>query len=570
MKSLRNSVVLFLLFFVHLPTFSQSFNLLKDINTGVSGSCLGYPREPLNLTEANGLLYFTVWGGAGTSPGLWKSDGTPAGTVRVKEVSSIDKMVNVNGTLFFSIEPNQELWKSDGTEAGTVVVANLVARNLTNVNGTLYFTTPDGLWKSDGTASGTVMIAGLSSAEQMSYINGTLYFLASNTLWKSDGTSAGTVPVTDNFYPFSRAISFIGANGNLYIAVTYFSIGQFEIWQSDGTDAGTTLIKRIDNGSTFSSTRNLTALNGIIYFFANSPTNGTSLYRTDGTDPGTFEVKELGAGSFPMELVVYNDKLFFAASDPVHGTELWTSDGTAAGTTLFKEINENVDASGPLESSPGNFLNINGTLFFSAINEARPEGSYGCGDARAELFKTDGTAAGTVLVKNIYDGAAGSSPSSLTNVGGNLFFVATDGLAGRELWTSNGSANGTSLVKNIFTTGGSNPRDFVLVNGIPYFVARDPRGGPSFLFGNELYITDGTISNTLQLRKFVTLGESFPQNPTAFKNQLFFSASSDFGSSKLWKNDGTHRGTTMVKDVTVAVPDNTPPVIVQIFVLSTR
>ena len=42
-----------------------------------------------------------------------------------------------------------------------------------------------------------------------------------------------------------------------------------------------------------------------------------------------------------------------------------------------------------------------------------------------------------------------SDPSSLTGVGGTLFFTADDGIHGRELWKSDGTKAGTVLVKDI-------------------------------------------------------------------------------------------------------------------------
>ncbi|NIP52547.1 MAG: hypothetical protein GWN61_15505, partial [candidate division Zixibacteria bacterium] len=43
--------------------------------------------------------------------------------------------------------------------------------------------------------------------------------------------------------------------------------------------------------------------------------------------------------SYPSSLINVNGTLFFAASDGIHGYELWKSDGTAAGTVMVKDIN---------------------------------------------------------------------------------------------------------------------------------------------------------------------------------------------------------------------------------------
>ena len=73
-----------------------------------------------------------------------------------------------------------------------------------------------------------------------------------------------------------------------------------------------------------------------------------------------------------------------------------------------------------------------------------------------ELWKSDGTAAGTTLVKNIRPGSGtSSSPRELTNVNGTLFFVADDGVTGQELWKSDGTAAGTVLVRDIHPGSGS-------------------------------------------------------------------------------------------------------------------
>jgi ELWxxDGT repeat protein len=133
-----------------------------------------------------------------------------------------------------------------------------------------------------------------------------------------------------------------------------------------------------------------------------------------------------------------NGTLYFVANDGTTGYELWKSDGTSAGTRLVRNIN-----SGGNSSYPRYLTNVSGTLFFSA-----DDGTKG-----HELWKSDGTPGGTVLVRDIRPASGGinfgSYPRHLANVNGTLFFAANDGTRGYELWKSDGTSTGTVLVKDI-------------------------------------------------------------------------------------------------------------------------
>jgi ELWxxDGT repeat protein len=465
--------------------------LVKDIFPGSQGSF------PLSLTNVNGTLFFSanfsIDGTTFDGRELWKSDGTADGTVLVKDIrpgtmSSLEEefpttFVTVGGTFFFRADDGtngRELWKSDGTAAGTVLVKNInpgccdefgnglnsspggAPPEFTNVSGTLFFSANDGttgreLWKSDGTAAGTVLVKdiqpGAFSGGQLrnglpqflTDLNGTLVFGADDgingrELWKSDGTAAGTVLVKDinpgagSAVPFETSPFECGpttclnnVNGTLFFGANDGTNG-IELWKSDGTAAGTVLVKDINPGTPGSSPQFLTNVNGTLFFRADDGTNGIELWKSDGTAAGTVLVEDINPGtpgSSPQFLTNVNGTLFFGANDGTNGIELWKSDGTAAGTVLVKDINPGTPGSGL------RFLtNVNGTLFFRA-----DDGSHG-----RELWQSDGTEAGTVLVQDIWLGPDSALPleaaptTFLANVTGTLFFHADDGTHGPELW----------------------------------------------------------------------------------------------------------------------------------------
>lgn len=463
--------------------------LVKDVNSLSLGSYPGYEAN------VNGVLYFTAFDIAHGRE-LWKTDGSSAGTVLVKDIfpgstgSSPAYLTNVNGTLYFTVRDpvlGRELWKSDGTTAGTVRISNfdsfttgygsfIYPGSLTNVNGTLFFSAAstsygNELWKSNGTIAGTVMVSDIhpgssyyrtyygvyaqyassSSPARLTNVNGTLFFTANDgshgrELWKSDGTSIGTVLIKDinpsfsESYQFpygtillpngSYANDFVNVNGTLYFSANDGSTG-YELWKSDGSDVGTVQIRDILPGPSSSLPSFLTNMNGTLFFSANDGTNGTELWKSNGSSAGTVLVNDIfpgfqypggpGLGSYPSAFTNVNGTLFFAANDGTNGTELWKSDGSSAGTVLIKDIRP-----GQLSSYPYRLTNVNGSLFFTALDGLR-------GD---ELWKSNGTNTGTEMFLEVMPGSAGSYPSQLVNMGGTLYFAANDGVHGSELWTS--------------------------------------------------------------------------------------------------------------------------------------
>jgi ELWxxDGT repeat protein len=151
--------------------------------------------------------------------------------------------------------------------------------------------------------------------------------------------------------------------------------------------------------------------------------------------------------------------LFFSANDGMTGRELWKSNGTTSGTVLVKDINP-----GFYFSDPRYLTAVDGTLFFTAFDFT----------SGRELWKSNGKAQGTALVKDINPGPSSSYAYHLTAVDGTLYFSANDGTTGQELWMSDGQAQGTVLVEDIQPgPSGSFPSSLRAVDGTLYLAADD-------------------------------------------------------------------------------------------------
>jgi ELWxxDGT repeat protein len=194
--------------------------------------------------------------------------------------------------------------------------------------------------------------------------------------------------------------------------------------------------------------------------------------------------------SAPESLTDVNGTLFFIANDGTHGRELWKTDGTEAGTVLVRDINPGAGA--VFNLTDPQLANLDGLLVFGAI-----DGPSGAAHGQ-ELWRSDGTEAGTVLVKDNLPGVASGSVSSLTVMGGDAFYTSTSihettGLNDSELWRTDGTAAGTQRVRDIHPTGSSIPGHLTASGGVLYFVAQDA------VNGRELWKSDGTETGTFMV-----------------------------------------------------------------------
>jgi ELWxxDGT repeat protein len=252
-----------------------------------------------------------------------------------------------------------------------------------------------------------------------------------------------------------------------------------------------------------------------------------------------------GPSYFPVRpLAEVNGALLMIADDGIHGIELWRTDGTAEGTWMVRDICPGSCSSGPLYTAPENRTGDGGLLFFSAS-----DGVHG-----GEPWVSDGTFEGTRLVADINPGIAGSRPEWFRWSGDEMLFAADDGVHGLELWSAGEDGSGAVLVADIRPgPAGSAPIFAVGGNGTMWFAADDG------VHGREPWISDGTAGGTAMLVDLVSGSASsilsdqsyFPGNPTHVawdgSRWWFQSTTTSFGT-ELWVTDGTPGGTERVED----------------------
>jgi ELWxxDGT repeat protein len=361
------------------------------------------------------------------------------------------------------------------------------------------------LWVSDGTTGGTHLVKAISPSgnDDVLYIvafGDSVMFRANDDvhgieLWISDGTESGTHMVADinpGDADNSDPLNLYYWNGAVYFSADDGMNGK-ELWKSDGTTIGTVLIDNINPGNGNSYPGEFSALGSHLLFTAQDDTYGVELWSTDGTVGGAHRVKDLNptGDSYPYQLVKSGNTVFFMAETAENGYELWKSNGTESGTLLVADL---VPGAQQANISGRTITAFNGGVVFRRLDISGATGS--------ELWKSDGTAAGTVIVKDINPGTGHSAPDGISVMGVYVYFSANDGTLGTELWRSDGTSAGTELVKDIWEgpDAGASPIEYsgIVSNGVhAYFFAEAPDGEGGT--AQEIWRTDGTTAGTVQI-----------------------------------------------------------------------
>jgi len=539
--------------------------LLKDIYSGKTSGI----ASPLNKSSVvmNNSLYFIARDELSKGE-IWKTDGTTAGTEKVTHFinQNILQLTLVGDKFYFLIQVSNKLqvWISDGTESGTtLVLGDIPIWNVSTfqgkINNTFIFTfqangsNASKVWRSDGTSSGTFPITndldgcgagsmGSSGLTQYVEYKNNLYFVVRSSsiftgsnnvgILKTDGTLANTLPVKavhNGLIPSVNYADVIEINSKLYFS--FYEVGnkRLFIWESDGTDAGTTKIYDKVNDRYF-MTSNLARIGTNLVFCGANVSGGTSLIKMNLVDYTTVDIKELQATTTaPFNFVqenhmcnlknISNDRFFISVPIGSSKTQGWISN-------LTETVNVSI-----LDNISGIFVNGDSFYFSSSTS-----------DIGAELWKSDGSESGTLLLDNINKTRVGieAFTNDLSGLNGELIFNAYNNAIGDEIWKYS-TINGLTMVKDIQPgTGPSFPDNFITFNGNVYFVADDG------IHGFELWKTNGTADGTVLVMDLVLGAESsYNNNFTEHKGNLYFTIYKD-SHYFLCKTDGA--ATEIVKD----------------------
>lgn len=417
------------LFFPGVRNDVEGYRLLKSNGSDTAPSALIDTYKPTKSSSLTAMVkgssgvYFLAQLNPWNDQQLWHTDGTNKGTVLVSSRPGVSGVVTVNNAAYFVTRGGglgAELWKTNGTPTGTTLLKALDHYpQLVNVAGMLFFYNDAGeVWKSDGTSTGTVLLKRFPGIQHVAASGDIAYMMVTNLsggqeLWKSNGISAATVKVKTMHGPSNINVS--ATLGNIFYFVGHDGQHGHEVWRTDGTDAGTFMVKDIrtnDNEETIPDIRSITTFNNAIYINAMDVGGQMSLFRSDGTNPGTHEIYD---SQQIRQFMPYNDQLLFITQNEYSQT-LFSTDGTRAGTKLLRIL-------------PANY---GWWISHAEVNDILYFGFYGSD----VMWRTDGTECGTIGIN-----VGVTKVDNLVAAGDNhILFSGHHNFYGEELFSVNVNA----------------------------------------------------------------------------------------------------------------------------------
>ncbi|HLX60182.1 MAG TPA: putative Ig domain-containing protein [Planctomycetota bacterium] len=480
---------------------------INSTTTTVGGNTYNNDSNPGNFFNFNGKLFFTAFDGYhGIEPFI--SSGSGATMVKdintVPPSSLAANPISANGLAFFDAQvtsgAGQKLCRSDGTAAGTDVTDGAIIYSVggsrASFKNALYFggnyyglglPPPKdyqcALYATAGSLNtDATLIAGLDknggAVSDLLVLDST-HLLFTATLSTSAGTkglyvtngTAGNSTLLASSFELGGYTLYPGKvlNGFAYYVAAPDNSGE-QIMAVNGSSAPVPFFSQIPSicQDEFGVSQRLFVAGNHLMFFI-----GAVLYSTDGIAAPQVVKDFSSIGQFSGKIAVSNGNICFLA-----GGQLWKSNGLTAtavttGTEAFRF------------SNPVAPVDVNGTLYIPG-NTAT--GNNPC------LVKSDLTANGTVMVHTFAN--SGYFPSNLFNASGTLVFAYQDYFAaqtfGLELWRSDGTDAGTVMVQDInYGSASSSPRQFCVAGSNLFFIAdqrygNDPAGVSTDLWAMPL------------------------------------------------------------------------------------
>jgi ELWxxDGT repeat protein len=422
---------------------NQCMVLVKDINTMGSSN-------PRGLTIFNSVLFFVAEDDTGET-GLWITNGNAKGTKLLKSFG-VNMSLDLRDTgsssyshrtyksLYFVVSNRRviggepAIWRSDGTPEGTLLVKKMSVfgghSQFIEINGEVFFAGftldyGEELWKTNGTPEGTVLVKDIYPGRKGSYpffltaFQGLLYFTAGDDdsyvehAWQSNGTEEGTHKTDPLIWQLKNGIPVIkdvtvskniSVYGGIHYQDGFYFMMDSTVWRVTDPLGGSYPVSISHPGLDFNT-------------FAKNP----GLYTNDLYFHGLYLHK------FKDTLLIWNPKFYLDSFS--RGFSLGVLDSNHKGVTNIK------NGSG----WGGDYLAIFQNHFFFVITEYHPERSKTNGPN--VLYVSDGTAEGTrpidlggvriLFNKSTFKSYIFDYP---VNINKNLLFIGEDGVHGKELW----------------------------------------------------------------------------------------------------------------------------------------
>jgi|GEM_PF-5169434 len=496
----------------------QLFEL--DPKTEVSRVVKGLDGARYSLCELvatdTHLFFFTVEGGdevSSRSLTFWSSDGTAEGTRQlIDDIPGSNCLVHQgisvsNDLAYFQIEwgGKAELWRSDGTQEGTREILSRwdyigLAQLPTRVGEQDVFLVPT------RRAEFPTPVFD-HQAESISWL--AFNRINDYEIWSVDASAVPKrISETILFDTKAGELPNMFVSGDrLYVPMDSDSVENEsagnEILVTDGTLEGTHVLDVPLSDPILELPRTLganpisfhTLEDGDVLFSGLNADTGNELWRTDGTNEGTYLVKDILPGpdsSGPNHFWQFDGKTYFEAITPENGREMWRTDGTESGTTLFKVTNPDLVSGGFRQI--GNFTTSAGPLMLFAAKPEEPGNIVGGRYfVRAQIWISDGTAEGTHPFNGgttLLVGRDRNDQYEFAAFDGMIAYYA-NGEGGEQLRFTDGTSdvlvNGSTLNSDFVV----NIADLQSIGGKLFFTMQTSSG-----FGIERYVSDGTAEGT--------------------------------------------------------------------------